>query len=59
MVCEDCEGKLNKVICQDVWKDGARNTTESGGRITNENKMLTKQKRSALPHRTDGRVESI
>jgi len=32
MVCSKCEKKLSKVIVQDKWKDGARNTMESGGR---------------------------
>ena len=30
MVCEKCEKKLGRVITPDKWKDGARNTTESG-----------------------------
>ena len=30
MVCEKCEKKLGVVIIPDKWKDGARNTTESG-----------------------------
>lgn len=32
MVCDKCEKKLGKVITPDVWKSGARNTTEGGGR---------------------------
>ncbi|XP_059386918.1 cysteine-rich PDZ-binding protein isoform X3 [Carassius carassius] len=44
MVCEKCEKKLGRVITPDTWKDGARNTTESGGRKLNENKMLTSKK---------------
>lgn len=32
MVCITCEAKLSKVIVPDAWKDGARNTTEGGGR---------------------------
>lgn len=28
----------------DTWKDGARNSTESGGRKINENKALTSKK---------------
>lgn len=39
MVCEKCEKKLGKVITPDPWKTGARNTTESGGRKVNENKV--------------------
>uniref|UniRef100_A0A674PHV1 Cysteine-rich PDZ-binding protein n=1 Tax=Takifugu rubripes TaxID=31033 RepID=A0A674PHV1_TAKRU len=39
MVCEKCEKKLGKVITPDTWKDGARNTTESGGRKLNENNL--------------------
>jgi hypothetical protein len=44
MVCDKCEKKLAKVICPDKWKDGARNTTEGGGRKLNENKLLGKGK---------------
>ena len=44
MVCKTCEKKLARVICPDKWKDGARNTLESGGRMLNENKMLSKKK---------------
>ncbi|XP_070333897.1 cysteine-rich PDZ-binding protein isoform X4 [Odocoileus virginianus] len=44
MVCEKCEKKLGTVITPDTWKDGARNTTESGGRKLNENKALTSKK---------------
>lgn len=47
MVCEKCEKKLSKVIVQDKWKDGARNTMEGGGRKVNENKALTKKKQWA------------
>eukprot|EP00298_Acanthocystis_sp_HF-20_P005358 c15553_g1_i1.p1 GENE.c15553_g1_i1~~c15553_g1_i1.p1 ORF type:complete len:104 (+),score=33.02 c15553_g1_i1:25-312(+) len=45
MVCSTCEKKLGTVICPDTWKSGARNTTESGGRKINENKLLSKKKR--------------
>jgi hypothetical protein len=45
MVCGDCQKKLTRVITPDPWKDGARNTTESGGRKIGENKLLTKTKR--------------
>ncbi|KAK2509113.1 hypothetical protein MC885_006311, partial [Smutsia gigantea] len=38
------EKKLGTVITPDTWKDGARNTTESGGRKLNENKALTSKK---------------
>jgi len=31
------------VIVQDKWKDGARNTMESGGRKIGENKLLSKK----------------
>jgi hypothetical protein len=41
MVCEKCQKKLSKIVTPDTWKEGARNTTESGGRIINENKALT------------------
>ena len=44
MVCEKCEKRLGTVITPDTWKDGARNTTESGGRKLNENKALTSKK---------------
>uniref|UniRef100_A0A6I8P2F6 Cysteine-rich PDZ-binding protein n=1 Tax=Ornithorhynchus anatinus TaxID=9258 RepID=A0A6I8P2F6_ORNAN len=44
MVCEQCEKKLGTVITPDTWKDGARNTTESGGRKLNENKALTSKR---------------
>ncbi|CAI5504645.1 unnamed protein product [Closterium sp. Naga37s-1] len=37
--------KLSKVIVPDKWKEGASNTTESGGRKINENKLLSKKKR--------------
>jgi len=33
----------------DKWKEGASNTNESGGRKINENKLLSKKNRSALP----------
>ncbi|XP_032266941.1 cysteine-rich PDZ-binding protein isoform X4 [Phoca vitulina] len=49
MVCEKCEKKLGTVITPDTWKDGARNTTESGGRKLNENKALTSKKARELP----------
>uniref|UniRef100_A0A834R1S2 Cysteine-rich PDZ-binding protein n=1 Tax=Sarcoptes scabiei TaxID=52283 RepID=A0A834R1S2_SARSC len=42
--------KLGKVITPDVWKSGARNTTESGGRSINENKALTSRKNRFQPH---------
>lgn len=41
MVCVKCEKKLGRVITPDVWKAGARNTTESGGRKVGENKALS------------------
>ncbi|XP_063868681.1 LOW QUALITY PROTEIN: cysteine-rich PDZ-binding protein-like [Scylla paramamosain] len=49
MVCEKCQKKLGKVITPDTWKDGARNTTESGGRKINENKLLTSKKNRFNP----------
>ncbi|XP_018023017.1 cysteine-rich PDZ-binding protein [Hyalella azteca] len=52
MVCEKCEKKLGKVITPDVWKSGARNTTESGGRKINENKLLTSKKNRFNPTTT-------
>ncbi|RRT67735.1 hypothetical protein B296_00038970 [Ensete ventricosum] len=48
MVCEKCEKKLAKVIVPDKWKEGASNTTESGGRKINENKLLSKKNRSLV-----------
>uniref|UniRef100_G3MN62 Cysteine-rich PDZ-binding protein n=1 Tax=Amblyomma maculatum TaxID=34609 RepID=G3MN62_AMBMU len=50
MVCEKCEKKLGKVITPDPWKAGARNTTEGGGRIINENKALTAKKARFTPY---------
>ncbi|KAM9240917.1 cysteine-rich PDZ-binding protein isoform 3-T3 [Leptosomus discolor] len=50
MVCEKCEKKLGTVITPDTWKDGARNTTESGGRKLNENKVLTSKKARFDPY---------
>ncbi|XP_013026549.1 cysteine-rich PDZ-binding protein isoform X2 [Anser cygnoides] len=50
MVCEKCERKLGTVITPDTWKDGARNTTESGGRKLNENKALTSKKARFDPY---------
>ncbi|KAK5827006.1 hypothetical protein PVK06_021940 [Gossypium arboreum] len=45
MVCEKCQKKLSKVIVPDKWKEGASNTTESGGLKVNENKLLSKKHR--------------
>ncbi|CAL9761426.1 unnamed protein product, partial [Musa acuminata subsp. burmannicoides] len=42
------EKKLAKVIVPDKWKEGASNTTESGGRKINENKLLSKKNRYIL-----------
>lgn len=50
MVCEKCQKKLGKVITPDTWKEGARNTTESGGRAINENKALTSKKNRFNPY---------
>ena len=41
MVCTKCEKKLSRGIHQEMWKEGSRNTVESGGRRINENKALT------------------
>ena len=41
MVCSKCEKKLSRGIHQEMWKEGSRNTVESGGRRINENKALT------------------
>ncbi|XP_068439968.1 cysteine-rich PDZ-binding protein [Clinocottus analis] len=54
MVCEKCEKKLGKVITPDTWKDGARNTTEGGGRKLNENKILTSKKARFDPYSKTG-----
>lgn len=54
MVCEKCEKKLGRVITPDTWKDGARNTTESGGRKLNENKALTSKKARFDPYGKTG-----
>ncbi|KAK9881491.1 hypothetical protein WA026_016374 [Henosepilachna vigintioctopunctata] len=45
MVCGKCEQKLGKVVTPDPWKNGARNTTEGGGRKVNENKALSNKLR--------------
>lgn len=52
MVCEKCQKKLGRVITPDTWKEGARNTTESGGRSINENKALTSKKSRFNPYTT-------
>ena len=38
-----------QVITPDTWKQGARNTNESGGRKINENKLLTAKKNRFNP----------
>uniref|UniRef100_A0A4W5KW95 Cysteine-rich PDZ-binding protein n=5 Tax=Salmoninae TaxID=504568 RepID=A0A4W5KW95_9TELE len=55
MVCDNCEKKLGRVITPDTWKDGARNTTESGGRKLNENKALTSKKARFDPYGKPGK----
>uniref|UniRef100_A0A8D2GPB5 Cysteine-rich PDZ-binding protein n=1 Tax=Urocitellus parryii TaxID=9999 RepID=A0A8D2GPB5_UROPR len=53
MIChikEKCEKKLGTVITPDTWKDGTRNTTESGGRKLNENKVLASKKSRFDPY---------
>lgn len=50
MVCEKCEKKLGRVITPDPWKNGARNTLESGGRKVGENKALTAKKGRFNPY---------
>ncbi|XP_043200023.1 cysteine-rich PDZ-binding protein-like [Amphibalanus amphitrite] len=50
MVCDKCQKKLGKVITPDVWKSGARNTTEGGGRKVGENKALTSNKNRFSPY---------
>uniref|UniRef100_A0A8K9Y7K6 Cysteine-rich PDZ-binding protein n=1 Tax=Oncorhynchus mykiss TaxID=8022 RepID=A0A8K9Y7K6_ONCMY len=49
------EKKLGRVITPDTWKDGARNTTESGGRKLNENKALTSKKARFDPYGKPGK----
>ncbi|XP_062603144.1 cysteine-rich PDZ-binding protein-like, partial [Saccostrea cucullata] len=44
--------RLGKVITPDPWKSGARKTTESGGRVVNENKALTSKKNRFSPYQT-------
>jgi hypothetical protein len=44
MVCEKCQTKLSNIVTPDTWKEGSRNTTESGGRVLNENKAATSKK---------------
>ncbi|KAJ7987771.1 hypothetical protein DPEC_G00329960 [Dallia pectoralis] len=56
MVCDNCEKKLGRVITPDTWKDGARNTTESGGRKLNENKALTSKKARFDPYGKPGKT---
>lgn len=50
MVCEKCEKKLGRVITPDPWKNGARNTVESGGRKVGENKALSAGKARFNPY---------
>ena len=52
MVCTKCETKQDKVICPDVWKQGARNTTggKDGGRKLGVNMLLEKKKFSFTPY---------
>ncbi|PAA73918.1 hypothetical protein BOX15_Mlig029994g1 [Macrostomum lignano] len=52
MVCDKCEKKLGKVVTPDVWKAGARNTTEGGGRKVDENKLLTGRSNRFSPYTT-------
>jgi hypothetical protein len=49
MVCEDCNKKASRrgVITPDKWKDGAKNTTESGGRSVKSTNMLINRQKSA------------
>lgn len=52
MVCEDCNKKAGRcgVITPDIWKDGAKNTTESGGRsVKSTNMLLNRQVRACQP----------
>ncbi|KAL3874944.1 hypothetical protein ACJMK2_037894 [Sinanodonta woodiana] len=53
MVCDKCQKKLGKVITPDPWKTGARNITEGGGRMVNENKALTAKKNRFSPYSTE------
>jgi len=49
MVCDDCNQKSNRkgTITPDKWKDGAKNTTESGGRSGKTTNMLLNRGKSA------------
>eukprot|EP01012_Entosiphon_sulcatum_P042046 TRINITY_DN55980_c0_g1_i1.p1 TRINITY_DN55980_c0_g1~~TRINITY_DN55980_c0_g1_i1.p1 ORF type:complete len:105 (-),score=13.64 TRINITY_DN55980_c0_g1_i1:21-335(-) len=47
MPCVDCEKKKIGNISPDVWKDGARNTTDSGGRTGKTTNMLLNRHKSA------------
>jgi len=48
MVCEKCEKKRAdgtlgaKLVVFDKWKEGANNTSESGGRVRGENRLLSR-----------------
>eukprot|EP01114_Cavostelium_apophysatum_P018650 TRINITY_DN5822_c0_g1_i1.p1 TRINITY_DN5822_c0_g1~~TRINITY_DN5822_c0_g1_i1.p1 ORF type:complete len:103 (-),score=5.46 TRINITY_DN5822_c0_g1_i1:68-376(-) len=51
MVCEKCEKKQATLVTPDVWKSGARNTMESGGRKMGSNTLLaSKASRIAKPY---------
>ena len=45
MVCSKCEKKLSRGIHQEMWKEGSRQTIESGGRKINQNMALSGKKR--------------
>eukprot|EP00992_Anisonema_acinus_P002601 TRINITY_DN1099_c0_g1_i1.p1 TRINITY_DN1099_c0_g1~~TRINITY_DN1099_c0_g1_i1.p1 ORF type:complete len:114 (-),score=26.49 TRINITY_DN1099_c0_g1_i1:36-350(-) len=58
MVCDDCGKKKIGNIAPDKWKDGARNTTESGGRSgKTTNLLINRNKSSALFNPYQGRCK--
>ncbi|UJR09092.1 hypothetical protein I4U23_013339 [Adineta vaga] len=52
MVCDDCQKKVGRIATQDVWKNGSRNTVESGGKKLNENKLLSGKSSRYSPYTT-------
>eukprot|EP00996_Jenningsia_fusiforme_P005720 NODE_6753_length_539_cov_16.510204_g6329_i0.p2 GENE.NODE_6753_length_539_cov_16.510204_g6329_i0~~NODE_6753_length_539_cov_16.510204_g6329_i0.p2 ORF type:complete len:106 (+),score=15.88 NODE_6753_length_539_cov_16.510204_g6329_i0:144-461(+) len=49
MVCDDCATKRKGNITPDKWKDGAHNTTESGGRKAKAtNSLINRQGSSSF-----------
>jgi hypothetical protein len=47
MVCETCQKKLGTVIVPDKWKEGAKNTNESGSSVrSGKNTLLMNKERN-------------